>query len=69
MMCSNDVTPYLVIEAEPDEPEDLLRVDFSIWKKCRNFEKIRDWMIEKRAIVSLNDYLTHPRGGENIESI
>lgn len=68
-MCSNDVTPYLVMEARPDDREDHLRIDFSVWKKCRNFDAIRDWMVENRAMVSIMDSISHPRTSKTIDYV
>ncbi|KAK8067393.1 hypothetical protein PG997_014140 [Apiospora hydei] len=55
MMCQADVTPYFVMEAAPGHASDALRIDFSVFKKCRDFGKIKDWMKNRVAIESSRD--------------
>jgi hypothetical protein len=55
MMCQADVTPYFILEAPPGRPADDLKVDFSIHKKCRNFEKIKTWVRGHMTIESFKD--------------
>ncbi|KAK7965737.1 Cyclochlorotine biosynthesis protein O [Apiospora aurea] len=55
MMCQADVTPYFVMEAAPGHASDALRIDFSVFKKCRDFGKIKSWMKDRVAIASSRD--------------
>jgi hypothetical protein len=41
LMCHSDVTP-LLIHRDPSDPLSE-RADFSSHRRCRNFDKIRDW--------------------------
>ncbi|KAF2114045.1 hypothetical protein BDV96DRAFT_107512 [Lophiotrema nucula] len=50
MVCRADVTPYLIL----DEPNKL-GVDFSITKKCRDFDQIRRWIRSHTTIESFKD--------------
>jgi hypothetical protein len=61
MMCQADVTPYLVVEAAPGDPSETLNVDFSVFKKCRDFGKIKDWMKDHIAVGSVRDSQNHDR--------
>ncbi|RAL00024.1 oxidase ustYa family protein [Aspergillus ibericus CBS 121593] len=55
MMCQADVTPYFVMEPAPGDTSDALRIDFSVFKKCRDWGKIKDWMRDQVAIQSIRD--------------
>ena len=55
MMCQADVTPYFVIDAAPGHTPEALRIDFSVFKKCRDFGRIKDWMKDHVAIQSFRD--------------
>lgn len=44
LMCYGDVTPVL-IEVAPDAPLGR-RADFNVHHKCRNFEKLTEWVGE-----------------------
>ncbi|KAK5661913.1 hypothetical protein OQA88_10022 [Cercophora sp. LCS_1] len=44
LMCNADITPVLVIHNETIRAKKM--ADFSVHKKCRNFDKIRDWVEE-----------------------
>ena len=48
MMCAADTTPYLVLQDETAPVG--LRADFSVHRKCRDFEKIQQWMVDNTAI-------------------
>jgi len=55
LVCQADVTPYFILEAPPGTPVENLKVDFSIRKKCRNFEKVKSWIREHTTIISYKD--------------
>ncbi len=50
-----DVTPYFILDAPVGAPADDLKVDFSIHKKCRDFEKVKSWVREHTTIESFKD--------------
>ncbi|KAJ4291137.1 hypothetical protein N0V90_010335 [Kalmusia sp. IMI 367209] len=55
LVCQADVTPYFILDAPPGRPADDLKVDFSIRKKCRDFEKIKSWVRSHTTIESFKD--------------
>ncbi len=55
LVCQADVTPYFILDAPPGAPEDDLKVDFSIHKKCRDFEKVKRWVRGHTTIESFKD--------------
>jgi hypothetical protein len=59
MMCQADVTPYLVVDKEPNNPLGALDIDFSVNKKCRDFDKVVDWMKDHVAITSVPESQSH----------
>lgn len=44
IMCQADVSPIFV-EKDPNAPA-LVRADFNVMKKCRNWDKIHHWVRE-----------------------
>jgi hypothetical protein len=62
MMCQADVTPYFIVEASLGDAPDDLNIDFSVFKKCRDFGKIKDWMKDHVAIESVRDSQLHSHG-------
>ncbi|KAH8879266.1 hypothetical protein GQ53DRAFT_855067 [Thozetella sp. PMI_491] len=48
LMCHGDVTPILVL-SDPTAPLGA-RADFNTHHKCRNFDKISDWITEHKAV-------------------
>lgn len=48
LMCHADTTPVL-LEVDPKAPKGA-RADFDAHHKCRNFEKLRDWMDENVVV-------------------
>jgi hypothetical protein len=55
LMCQADVTPYFILEAPEGTPANNLKVDFSVHKKCRDFEKVRGWVRSHTAVTSYKD--------------
>jgi hypothetical protein len=49
------VTPYFVLDAPPGAPPDELKIDFSIHKKCRDFDQIKRWVRPHTSIESFKD--------------
>ncbi|EXV00379.1 DUF3328 domain protein [Metarhizium robertsii] len=58
MMCQADVTPYLVLD-RPDDSTGALNIDFSVFKRCRDFGKVANWMKDHIAISSVRDSEGH----------
>jgi hypothetical protein len=55
LMCQADVTPYFILEAPEGTPASNLKVDFSVHKKCRDFDKVRSWVRSHTAVISYKD--------------
>ncbi|KAJ4397177.1 hypothetical protein N0V93_001401 [Gnomoniopsis smithogilvyi] len=52
LMCSADVTPYLLYETEPAPGSDVpAREDFQAFHKCRKFDVLLDWVKENGVVV------------------
>ena len=62
MMCNADVTPYFVMEPKPGSPPGSLSIDFSVFKKCRDFGKIKEWSRNNVAIKSFKDSFVEEAG-------